>query len=122
VPVVSAAIPPSGGVHLLLGVQAGLDSLGEGDLLHRGQQTGPADAVQVCADEVGRHAALVGGVQVGQRLDTVRHAVLDTHLKDHLRVPFPANIPVVLPATVVPVINSLAGSALSGGEAAVRVA
>ena len=59
--------------------QAGLDPLGQLDLLLGGQQLGAADAVQVRPDQVGGDAALVGGVQVGQGLDTVRHAVARRH-------------------------------------------
>ena len=44
------------------GVDAGLDPLGQVDLLGRGEQRGAPDGVQVAADRVGRGA---DGVQVG---------------------------------------------------------
>jgi hypothetical protein len=48
----------------VLGVDTGLDALGEIDLLGGVEQRNPADLVQVVADRVGRDARLVG-IKIG---------------------------------------------------------
>ena len=48
-----------GRVQHVLGEDAGLDALGQVDLLRRGEQRGLADSVQVDADQVGRGALRV---------------------------------------------------------------
>ena len=50
-----------GGGQALVGEEAGLDALGQVDLLLGGEQLGPADAVEVRADQVGGDATLVLG-------------------------------------------------------------
>ena len=57
----------------LLGEQAGLDALGQVDLLLGGEQLGPADAVEVGPDQVGRDAALV--------LDGLRVLLVEVRLR-----------------------------------------
>jgi hypothetical protein len=46
--------------QLVLGIDAGLDALGEIDFLGRVEQGGTADFVQVVADGIGRNTGLVG--------------------------------------------------------------
>ena len=65
------------GAEQLLGVEAGLDPLGEADFLLGGEQLGAADAVEVGAHDVGTGTGVLRiqirlvGQAVGTRLDAV---------------------------------------------------
>jgi hypothetical protein len=54
----------------VLGIDAGLDALGEIDLLGGVEQRNPADLVQVVADWVGRDTRLVG-IKIGLVFDKI---------------------------------------------------
>ncbi len=95
----SRSRPRSWAGQLLLGEQAGLDPLGEVDLLLGGEELGSADAVEVRPDQVGGDAPLV--------LDRLRLVVEVVRLV-HLGVTIEHGLGLVR--------HEFLGGALGGGE------